>query len=165
MGLGSNLDDRLSCLRNGIKRLENRGLFLRSASRLFESAPMYVTDQPPFLNAVVEIETSRDPAGLLSVIGEVEEALGRERKQRFGPRTLDLDILMWGRDGRTVIRQPDLVVPHPRMLERAFVLLPLADVAGELIHPAVGLSIGELAASLDLSGVEVVAGANWYPTP
>ncbi|NPV53657.1 MAG: 2-amino-4-hydroxy-6-hydroxymethyldihydropteridine diphosphokinase [Firmicutes bacterium] len=126
LGLGSNLGDREANLRRALQLLvEGPGVTLLKVSPLYETDPVGYTEQGPFLNAVVEIETTLDPHQLLARALHVEDALGRVRPVRWGPRTVDIDILLYG--NRT-IRDKDLEIPHPRMWQRGFVLVPLADL-------------------------------------
>lgn len=127
LSLGSNLGDRRRFLSEA---LDSLGPMVRAVSPVYETAPVGGPDQGPFLNLVVELETELSPRELLSVCHRLESGAGRVRLQRWGPRTLDVDIL-WI-DGVTV-DEPDLQVPHPRMLDRRFVLVPLRDLAPELV--------------------------------
>jgi 2-amino-4-hydroxy-6-hydroxymethyldihydropteridine diphosphokinase len=113
-------------------------------SRVYESPPWGKTDQPPFLNQVVEVETTLSPHALLSVCHEAERVLGRVRQERWGPRTVDVDILLYG---DLVTATPDLIVPHPELRRRAFVLVPLAEIAPELRLPS-GETVESLLAAL-----------------
>jgi 2-amino-4-hydroxy-6-hydroxymethyldihydropteridine diphosphokinase len=129
LGLGSNLGDRWTHLREAVAAL--------APEEVVAVSPVYETDpvggpagQPPYLNLVVELATERSPRALLEVARRLEEAGGRVRAERHGPRTLDVDVLLVG---DLVVSEPDLVVPHPRMHERRFVLAPLADLAPELV--------------------------------
>lgn len=127
LGLGSNLGDRVAHLRAAVAALED----LRAVSPVYETAPVGGPDgQGAFLNLVVELNSALDPWGLLQVCRELEVAAGRVRDVRWGPRTLDVDVL-WI-DGQSV-DDPELTVPHPRLWERRFVLAPLADLAPELV--------------------------------
>jgi 2-amino-4-hydroxy-6-hydroxymethyldihydropteridine diphosphokinase len=127
LGLGSNLGDRRGYLRDAVDALPD----VVAVSRLYETAPVGgPEEQGPYLNIVVELDTDRSPRELLELCREREQAAERVRVVRWGPRTLDVDVL-WV-DGVTV-DEPDLVVPHPRMFERAFVLMPLRDLAPELV--------------------------------
>lgn len=132
LSLGSNLGDREGNLRAALRLLEKQGVHVVRRSSWYETDPVGYTDQPSFLNVVVEVRTSLDPHELLRCAQRVEAALGRVRTVRWGPRTVDVDVLLYG--GR-VVNTPDLVLPHPRMRERAFVLVPLFEVAPELVLP------------------------------
>jgi len=154
IGLGSNLGDRLAHLEGALTALDSRDdVDVVAVSPVYETAPMYVTEQPAFLNAAASLSTTLTPFGLLDLLLATEKALGRERTVRFGPRTLDLDILLWipvesGASGG-IVRCAELTVPHSRLVERAFALVPLSDVAGEVPHPVLESTIGELAARVD----------------
>jgi 2-amino-4-hydroxy-6-hydroxymethyldihydropteridine diphosphokinase len=129
LGLGSNLGDRRAYLRDAVAALPD----VVAVSRVFETAPVGgPDDQGPYLNIVVQLDTERSPRELLELCREREAAAARVRVVRWGPRTLDVDVL-WI-DGVTV-DEPDLIVPHPRMFERAFVLMPLRDLAPDLVPP------------------------------
>lgn len=155
IALGSNLGGALGSRRRqldaALEGLRQRGVTVRRLSTVIETAPMYVDDQPAFLNAVAEVEGPADARALLTVLQEVERERGRERGLRYGPRTLDLDIVLWGADGQGVVDEPDLVVPHPRFAERAFVLEPLAELAPELVPAGYRVTIGELAQRLHVT--------------
>ena len=130
IGLGSNLGDRMAALRLGVALLKEGG-DVTAVSPLYETEPVGgPTDQGAFLNVVVELATTDSPRQLLIRCQALEEAAHRVRTVRFGPRTLDADVLLVG---DLVVDEPDLVVPHPRMGERRFVLAPLADLAPELV--------------------------------
>ncbi|MEO5838648.1 MAG: 2-amino-4-hydroxy-6-hydroxymethyldihydropteridine diphosphokinase [Acidimicrobiales bacterium] len=129
LGLGSNLGDRRRHLRDAIAAIPD----VVAVSRVYETAPVGGPDQGAYLNVVVCLETECSPRELLEICREREAEARRVRTVRWGPRTLDVDVL-WV-DGQTV-DEPDLVVPHPRMFERAFVLMPLRDVAADLISPS-----------------------------
>jgi 2-amino-4-hydroxy-6-hydroxymethyldihydropteridine diphosphokinase len=146
VGLGSNLGDRAAYLLLGLSALSRL-----PKTHLLRLSPVYETDpvgppQPPYLNMVAELETELSPKGLLAEMLRVEKALGRERRERWGPRTLDLDLLLYG---DLVLEEAGLSVPHPRLHERAFVLVPLLDLLPEGRHPLLGQSFAELLASLD----------------
>lgn len=135
LSLGSNLGDRLGYLREAARLLAERGVRPVRASSVYETAPVGVTGQPPFLNAVIQVETDLTPPGLLEATQSVERALGRERSVRWGPRTLDIDILLY--DGQHV-DLPGLQIPHPRMHQRRFVLLPLLELQPDAVIPGAG---------------------------
>ncbi len=132
LGLGSNLGDRLGNLQAAVDGLRRHGLRISSSSRVWETAPVGGPPQPDYLNAVVRADTDQSPRTLLDACRTVEEELGRERTERWGARTIDVDILLY--DDETV-DEPDLVVPHPRIAERAFVVLPLLELDADLALP------------------------------
>ncbi|MGE5226867.1 MAG: 2-amino-4-hydroxy-6-hydroxymethyldihydropteridine diphosphokinase [Planctomycetaceae bacterium] len=126
LAVGANLGDRLAALQRSIEILDTRGVHVTACSRVWETAPVGGPEgQPAFLNAVVRAETSLDPDGVLAAAHAAEQALGRVRDVRWGPRTLDVDVLLYDGLARD---DPALTIPHPRMTERAFVLLPLLDL-------------------------------------
>lgn len=140
--IGSNLGDcRGNCL-EAIRLLEESPFIsVIKRSSLYETEPVGHRNQPPFINCVIEIETTLNPQRLLKVCQRIEDALGRERVARFGPRTLDIDILLYNNQ---VINEGDIRIPHPLMHERGFVLIPLAEIAPEAIHPIKKKKIGTL---------------------
>jgi 2-amino-4-hydroxy-6-hydroxymethyldihydropteridine diphosphokinase len=126
LGLGGNIGDTHALMRDAIRLLSAQtGVALEAVSALYRTPPWGKTDQPPFLNAALRIETSLPPRDLLRTVLSVEKELGRERNERWGPRTIDIDILLYG---ASVIGEAGLEVPHPRLTERAFALAPLMDV-------------------------------------
>jgi len=141
VGLGANLGDREATIRAAVAQLPG----LVAVSPLHETDPVGVIDQPPFLNGVAALETELPPRELLDVLLAVERRLGRERGERWGPRTIDLDLLLYGDE---VIDEDGLTVPHPRLRERRFVLEPLAGLAPKLVVPGLG-GVEELLAELD----------------
>jgi 2-amino-4-hydroxy-6-hydroxymethyldihydropteridine diphosphokinase len=144
LSLGSNLGDREGCLREAIARLGAAGIRVLRVSSLYETEPMEVREQPWFLNLVVEAETDLFPKRLLARTQRIELELGRKRVRPKGPRSIDIDILLYG---QSVIESNELMVPHPRLAERRFVLEPLAELAPELRHPVNRRSIRELLAA------------------
>ncbi len=140
LGLGSNLGDRLDHLRRAVGLLEERGVRVLRSSRVYETEPVGGPPQPDYLNAVVEVEPAGTARDLLAACLATEEALGRERSDRWGPRTIDVDVLSFGDE---TIDEPDLQVPHPRMHERAFVLLPLLELDPDPWLPG-GRRVGDL---------------------
>jgi 2-amino-4-hydroxy-6-hydroxymethyldihydropteridine diphosphokinase len=135
LSLGSNLGDRLATLTAAVRSLEQPGTRVLQVSSVYETAPQGKTDQPDFLNIAVRVETALAPPDLLTHIQQVELALGRVRTVRWGPRTVDIDILLYGTE---VCAAPGLELPHPRMLERAFVLIPLLELDPALALPPTG---------------------------
>lgn len=132
LSLGSNLGDRRFNLEEALRLLSSQAVQVVRRSSWYETDPVGYADQPAFLNLVVEVRTTLEPRALLRRAQAVEAALGRERTVRWGPRTVDVDLLLYG---RRVVEEPDLVVPHPRMRQRAFVLVPLYEVAPDLVLP------------------------------
>ncbi|HEY7832409.1 MAG TPA: 2-amino-4-hydroxy-6-hydroxymethyldihydropteridine diphosphokinase [Ktedonobacterales bacterium] len=145
LGLGSNLGDRAATLRAAVDALAAH-LRILAVSSLYDTAPQLVTDQPRFLNAALAGTTELEPLALLHAVKAIETALGRVPGPRFGPRALDIDLLLL--DG-IVLDTPELTLPHPRLAERAFALLPLAEIAARiapaLILPPSGILIADLA--------------------
>ncbi|MCU7257982.1 2-amino-4-hydroxy-6-hydroxymethyldihydropteridine diphosphokinase [Pseudomonas aeruginosa] len=133
LGLGSNMGDRAHQLQQAIQIIDRfQHIDVKSVSPIYETEPVGYTDQPQFLNLCIEIETTLKPQELLKRCLETEQALHRVRKIRWGPRTLDVDILLYGNE---IIEEDNLIIPHPRMVERAFVLIPLNDIASKHIEP------------------------------
>jgi 2-amino-4-hydroxy-6-hydroxymethyldihydropteridine diphosphokinase len=146
VGLGANLGPREITLQRAVELLaEADGVDVLAVSQLRETEPVGVVDQPPFLNGVVQVETTLVPRVLLDMLLEIERALGRVREERWGPRTVDLDLLVYG--GETV-DEPGLRVPHPRLHERRFALEPLAELEPALDIPGVG-RVSDALAALD----------------
>jgi 2-amino-4-hydroxy-6-hydroxymethyldihydropteridine diphosphokinase len=149
VALGSNLDGPRARVESGFEALSSLPhTFLRARSRLYRTPPWGVVDQPDFINAAARLETSLPPRRLLDALLGIEAAAGRMRAVRNGPRTLDLDLLLYG---DRIIDEPRLTVPHPRLHERAFVLLPLADVAADREVPGRG-RVADLLAGIDTTG-------------
>jgi len=151
LGLGSNLGDRVEFLRNGLKNLKDRGVRMVQVSSIYDTDPVGFREQESFLNVVAEVDWAQEPRDLLERCLAVEKAMGRERRVRNGPRTLDIDILLCG---NRIHREAGLEIPHPRLHERRFVLVPLEEIAPGIVHPLLGLTIRELLARCpDSSGV------------
>ena len=142
LGLGTNLGDRWQNLLRAIEGLR-AFVAVDGVSPVYETEPWGYTEQPWFLNAVVTGLTELPPQDLLAALKDLERALGRQPTFRYGPRVIDVDILFYG---QARIETPDLIVPHPRLHERAFVLIPLADLAPDLLHPVLGEPIRVLLA-------------------
>ena len=155
IGLGANLGDAAATLREAIAELARlpRTELLR-ASRLYRTPAWGVTEQPDFINAVALVETTLSPRDLLDALLAIERSFGRTRLdgERWGPRTLDLDLLL---HGDAMIDEPGLRVPHPHLHERAFALLPLAEIAPESEIPGIGM-VGKLAAGMAVDGIEAL---------
>jgi 2-amino-4-hydroxy-6-hydroxymethyldihydropteridine diphosphokinase len=149
LGLGGNLGDPVAAIVAAIRRLEAGGVLITRRSRWYRTAPWGLTGQPDFVNLCVAAETDLSPHALLRLVQSIETALGRERTVHWGPRTIDIDILTY--HGVT-LNEPDLEIPHPRLTERAFVLVPLLDIAPDL--PLAGRPVRDWAAEVDRSGVE-----------
>lgn len=149
VALGSNLDDPRAQVEHGFDALAALPhSALRTRSRLYRTPPWGVIDQPAFVNAVASVETALAPRALLDALLAIEACAGRVRSVRYGPRTLDLDLLLYG---DFVLRESGLEIPHPRLHERPFVLLPLADLAPDLDVPGHG-RVADLLARVDVSG-------------
>lgn len=139
LGLGSNLGDRQANLDRALEFLSQR-LRMGKISSIYDTEPLGDSNQPRFLNLVCQAFTHLQPAGLLVLVKGIERKLGRVGKSGT-PRTIDIDILLYGDQ---VIKTPELVIPHPKMTERAFVLIPLDEIASDLVHPVAGRTIKEL---------------------
>jgi dihydropteroate synthase/2-amino-4-hydroxy-6-hydroxymethyldihydropteridine diphosphokinase len=144
LALGSNLGDRAAHLRRALHEVAAYAT-VTATSMLYETPPAYVTDQPKFLNAVCRITTHLSPPDLLAALEETMRAMGRVRLLRYGPRIIDLDILFYD---TLQLDTPELTIPHPRLPERDFVLEPLCDIAPELPHPLIGLTMRDLLSAL-----------------
>ncbi|CAN5590033.1 2-amino-4-hydroxy-6-hydroxymethyldihydropteridinediphosphokinase [soil metagenome] len=140
IALGSNMGDREGNLFDAVARLGELGV-VRAVSSFYDTAPVGYLDQPRFLNGALLLETALGPVELLRGLLGVELAMGRERVIDKGPRVIDLDLLLYG---GAVMATEELTLPHPAMGERRFVLEPLAEIAGKMVHPVTGVSVGEM---------------------
>ena len=141
IALGSNLGDKEANLRRALELLAERGVEVVRTSSFICTEPYGVTDQPQFLNGVCEVRTSLEPLALLHTLLEIEQVMGRVRLRHWGERNIDLDLLLYE---DVVMDTPELKLPHPDMQNRDFVLLPLVEIAPELVHPTLGKSIIEI---------------------
>lgn len=147
IALGSNLGDRRGHIERAIGEIGSiEGVELRGVSSIIETDPVGPPGQPRYLNAAASVVTTLTPRALLGALLAIERSHGRERRERWGPRTLDLDIILYG---DAVIDEPDLKIPHPGMKERGFVLVPLAEIEPGLVDPVTGRRVSELLGELD----------------
>jgi 2-amino-4-hydroxy-6-hydroxymethyldihydropteridine diphosphokinase len=154
LSLGTNLGDRLVNLKTALDALPPE-VIVRAESKKYETPAWGFEDQPAFLNMAVMAETDLEPEFLLKHIKQLETRLGREPSFHWGPRLIDIDLLLYD---ELTLDTPQLVIPHPRLHERAFVLVPLADIAPGLIHPILGKTIRQLLEGMDSSRIIPVAG-------
>lgn len=156
IGLGSNIADPLEQVRQALKELESiPGTRVTAHSSLYRTSPVGFLEQPEFINAAASVQTTLEPRALLAALLAIENRHGRKRAVRNAPRTLDLDLLLYGEQ---VLDQDGLTVPHPRLHERAFVLAPLAEIAPEAMVPGRG-KVRELLARVDRNGVSRIDAA------
>ncbi len=151
LALGANLGDRAANLQAAIAALPT-WMHLLACSPVYETEPWGYTDQPAFLNQAVAGQTALSPEDLLIGLKDLEAILGRKPTFHYGPRVIDIDILLYD---DLILDTPTLILPHPRLHERAFVLAPLADIAPDLVHPRLGKSMRDLLAAADRTGVKL----------
>jgi 2-amino-4-hydroxy-6-hydroxymethyldihydropteridine diphosphokinase len=152
LGFGGNLGHPAAAIEQALARLESAGVRILRRSSFYRTAPWGVTEQPDFVNLCAAAETALSPRELLALIHRIEAELGRERRERWGPRVIDIDILAYGDEA---VDEPGLTIPHPRLTERAFVLVPLAEIAPDKM--IAGRSVREWAEAVDSSGVEEIS--------
>jgi len=128
-------------------------LSVKRVSHVYETRPVGIREQPAFLNAVIEVETLLNASELLQVCLHVEKEMGRTRTERWGPRNIDIDLLLYG---NVVLKKKDLTVPHPLLHTRGFVLYPLSDIAPDTVHPVLGLTINKLKARVEQEGIRKI---------
>ncbi|MGB8957157.1 MAG: 2-amino-4-hydroxy-6-hydroxymethyldihydropteridine diphosphokinase [Tumebacillaceae bacterium] len=147
LSLGSNMGDRHDNLNTAIRMLDaHHGIRVTRISPLYETKPVGYTDQPDFLNLCIELKTPLSAENLHKITSSTELELGRQRTMKWGPRTIDIDILLMDQQ---VMDTAELTLPHPRMTERAFVMLPLADIAGDILHPVTRKPVSVMANQVD----------------
>jgi 2-amino-4-hydroxy-6-hydroxymethyldihydropteridine diphosphokinase len=160
LALGANIGNRIANMRAAVRAMGDAGE-VAGVSSLYESPAMVQAGArpgPEFLNAACEIVTPLDAQSLLAFIKRVEHALGRRPARRWAARPIDVDILLYG---DAVVDTPDLTIPHPRMAERSFVLVPLAEIAPAVVHPVLAKRIADIAAGAGAAGLTRVAGSEW----
>ena len=141
IGIGSNLGDREKNCTRAIELLEKKGITVKKKSSLYKTEPWGIKDQPEFLNMAIEIETYLKPRELLGFLKQIEAEIGREKSYKWGPRLIDLDILLFD---DIILDEDNLKIPHPLMHKRDFVLRPLQEIAPDIIHPSFKMNIGKL---------------------
>ncbi len=150
LALGTNLGDRPANLRAALDALPPEVRVL-AESHIYQTPPWGYTDQPAFLNMAVKAETDLPPLELLAYLKQIEVRLGRSPTFQYGPRQIDMDIIFYA---DLILEEAGLVIPHPSLLERAFVLVPLSDVAADVVHPLLHKSITEILSTVDKSGID-----------
>jgi 2-amino-4-hydroxy-6-hydroxymethyldihydropteridine diphosphokinase len=149
LALGTNLGERHANLRAAIEAL-SPDVKVIAESKVYETPPWGYENQPAFLNMAVKCETNLEPESLLKRLKQFEVQLGREQSFRWGPRLIDIDVLFYD---DLILESESLIIPHPRLHERAFVLVPLADIAPDFVHPVLKKTIKELLASMDIDDI------------
>jgi 2-amino-4-hydroxy-6-hydroxymethyldihydropteridine diphosphokinase len=154
LALGTNLGDRPGNLKQATGALPPL-VRLIAASPVYETPPWGYAEQPAFLNQVIQAETDLDPHALLAYLKRIEASMGRKTNFRNGPRVIDLDILFYD---DTMLNSPELTIPHPSIPERAFVLVPLADLTPDFKHPSLGKTVRQMLDGIDTQGIHPFAG-------
>ena len=149
IGIGSNLGDREDNCRRALELLEEAGVRVTKRSSMHETEPWGVADQPRFINMAASLETELQPLALLELLKRTEKLMGREETARYGPRLIDLDILLYD---SLVLREAGIEIPHPQMHEREFVIAPLSEIAPDALHPVLKKTVSELLAGLKRKG-------------
>lgn len=149
LGLGTNLGDRSANLSAAVGSISAIAKLMDSSS-IYRTAPWGFTEQPDFYNQVLKVQTELSPTDLLAQCKSIEETIGRTPTFRYGPRLIDIDILLYG---EILLDTPSLTIPHPRLVERAFMLIPLLEISAEIIHPVSGMPFSQYLQGLDTSGV------------
>ena len=149
LALGTNLGDRPANLRAAVKAFSPQ-INVIAESKVYETPPWGYEDQPTFLNMAVKCETNLEPESLLKCLKQLEVQLGREQSFRWGPRLIDIDILFYD---DLILKSESLTIPHPRLHERAFVLVPLTDIASDFIHPVLKKTIKELSVGVNIDDI------------
>ena len=158
LGFGSNLGDKVNNCLGALKELSTSAQnYVRAVSSLYKTEPIGYVEQDWFINCVAELITPLSPRSLHQYLQGIEKRMGRKKTFQWGPRTIDLDILLYGTE---VIEETDLTIPHPRFHERSFVLVPLAELTPNLLHPVLKKTIREL-----LEGIDVERGVELYAAP
>lgn len=141
ISIGSNLGNREENCKQAIRLIKENGIIVKKQSGMYETEPWGVKNQPLFINMAIEIETDREPEELLNILKDIEKEIGRTETIKWGPRVIDLDILLYD---DLIIKNPELEIPHPLMHERYFVLKPLCEIASDISHPLLRVSIHDL---------------------
>lgn len=150
--LGSNQGDRARHLKHALAELRKRGIAVRKRSRVYQTRPWGRTEQPDFLNLAVEVACEYPPAALLRVLKSIERQQGRQKTRRWGPRPIDIDILFYD---RRIVDTQRLSIPHPRFAERAFAVIPLAEISPSFVDPATGLTLADYRRRISHEGIKV----------
>ena len=146
ISIGSNLRDREENCRNAIKLLKENGIAVKKQSRMYETEPWGIKDQPKFINMAIKVETDKKPEDLFRILKEIEKEIGRTETTKWGPRVIDIDILFYE---DLILKTDNLEIPHPLMHERAFVLKPLCEIAPDKKHSITGKTVKEMLENLE----------------